>query len=137
MNGLLPEKYVKHWLLYVYSVHIFLKTKICDNEYITATFAIRKFVLDIEKLYGEHFMNYNIHLLLHIPAAIRKFGALWAWSTFPFESFNHVLQTSFNGTQYVPEQICKFYFRLNYIKRSNIFNHQNCSAKGKAVFDAI
>lgn len=137
LDGLLPKKYVKHWLLYVYSMHIFLKTKISDDEYITATFAIRTFVLDIEKLYGVHFMNYNIHLLLHIPAAVRKFGALWAWSTFPFEGFNHILQNSFNGTQYVPDQICKFYVRFNYIKQSTVFDRKNCSGKGKAVFDAI
>jgi len=78
LDGLLPKKYVKHWLLYVYSINIFLKTKISDDQYITATFAIRKFVLDVEKLYGIHFMNYNMHLLLHIPAAVQKFGALWA-----------------------------------------------------------
>lgn len=137
MDGLLPQKYLKHWLLFVYSIHIFLKAKIPDDEYITATFVIRKFVLDIQQLYGENVMNYNIHLLLHIPAAVRKFGALWAWSTFPFESFNHILQNSFNGTQFVPEQICKFYFRLNYIKQNTVFNRQNCSGKGQAVFDSI
>jgi len=82
-------------------------------------------------------MSYNIHLLLHIPAAVQKFGALWAWSTFPFESFNHILQNSFNGTQYVPDQIYKFYVRLNYMKQNTVFDQQNCSGKGKAVFDAI
>jgi len=133
----LPKKYVKHWLLYVYSINIFLKTKISDDQYITATFAIRKFVLDVEKLYDIHFMSYNIHLLLHIPAAVQKFGALWAWSTFPFENFNHILQNSFNSTQYVPDQIYKFYVRLNYIKQNTVFDWQNCSGKGKAVFDAI
>jgi len=137
LDGLLPKKYVKHWLLYVYSINIYLKTKILDDQYITATFVIRKFVLDVEKLYGIHFMSYNIHLLLHIPAAVQKFVALWAWSTFPFESFNYILQNSFNGTQYVPDQIYKFYVRLNYMKQNTVFNRQNCSGKGKAVFDAI
>lgn len=55
----------------------------------------------------------------------------------PFEDFNHILQNLFNGTQYIPDKICKFYAHLNYIKQSTVFDRQNCSGKGKAVFDTI
>ncbi|XP_029162383.1 uncharacterized protein LOC114933966 isoform X1 [Nylanderia fulva] len=137
LKGLMPNKYVQHWLLLVYSMHVFLSTTISPNNFIIATFALQKFVLDTEKLYGAMFMNYNIHLMLHIPKAVKQFGALWAWSTFPYEDFNHTIQSLFNGTQYIPEQICKFYSRIRYVKQSSVFDQPNCSKKGKDLFDSI
>jgi len=71
LKGLMPKKYVQHWLLLVYSMHVFLSIKILSENFITATFALRKFVFDTEKLYGQIFMNYNVHLMLHIPEASR------------------------------------------------------------------
>ncbi|XP_011696440.1 PREDICTED: uncharacterized protein LOC105455077 isoform X2 [Wasmannia auropunctata] len=137
LEGLMPKKYVKHWLLFVYSMHVFLSMRMRSNEFIMATLTLRKFVFDIEKLYDKTFMNYNVHMMLHIPEAVKKFGVLWAWSTFPFENFNHTIQSLFKGTQCIPEQICKFYSRIRYIKQSSTFNKPNCSVKGKAVFDSL
>ncbi|KAL5239187.1 hypothetical protein ACI65C_006597 [Semiaphis heraclei] len=43
------------------------------------------------------------------PKHVRMWGCLWAWSAFPFEHFNGSLCKLFQGTQGVPEQICKNY----------------------------
>lgn len=113
------KKYYQHWFLFVYSVQIFAKTKITDVEFVAASAAMKLFVLQIESLYGKDLMSYNVHILLHVPRSVKMFGALWAWSTFPYEGFNGILKRLFNGSQYVPGQILKFYARLKYLKLSS------------------
>lgn len=70
----MPQKFIKHWLLFVFSMYIFLQTHIPEDKFIAAEQALRTFVLQIEELYGDDFMNYNIHLLLHIPASVKNYG---------------------------------------------------------------
>lgn len=96
-------------------MYIFLQTHIPEDKFIAAKQALRTFVLQIEELYGDDFMNYNIHLLLHIPASVKNYGALWAWSTFHFEGFNRTLKILFNDSQCITQQISKFYSRLRFI----------------------
>lgn len=102
----LPKKYLDHWFLFVYSVNIFLKNKISDEDFELATKAMEKFVEGIEPLYGKQFMRINVHLLLHTPKFVKMYGPIWAWSAFPFEHYNGVLKNLFHGTQGVTQQIC-------------------------------
>lgn len=135
---LLPKKYYEHWFLFAYSIHIFMKIKIEEDEFKAASKAMRLHVLEIELLYEEDFMLYNVHLLLHIAYCIKLFGALWAWSTFPYEGYNCVLKGLFKGTQYVPDQIFKFYIRLKYVKlSSSVFEKPGCSLKVRELFQTL
>ncbi|XP_067212377.1 uncharacterized protein [Linepithema humile] len=138
LKDLMPQKYIKHWLLFVYSLNIFSKTKIEEDELFKAKTALREFVLNVESLYGKEYMKYNVHLLLHIPEYVRNYGAIWAWSAFPFEHFNGIIASLFYGTQCIPLQICKLYSRLRYIKQQcEIFSRPNCSVQGKVIFRYI
>lgn len=138
LNDIMPRKYIKHWLLFVYSIYIFSKTKIMDNEFEKAKIALYQFVLNIELLYGKEYMKYNVHMMLHMPDYVKKYGAIWAWSAFPFEHFNGIIAKMFYGSQYVPLQICKIYSRIRYIKNhSHVFSKPNCSRQGKKLFQDI
>lgn len=138
LKGLLKTKYYKHWFLFVYSLNIFLRENASDQELTKAEAAIVTFVKGVESLYGKKYMKYNVHLLLHIPMFIRKFGALWAWSAFPFEHYNGVIKSLFHGSQYIPHQICKMYFRLQYIKmNSHIFYNEKCNDNVRKLFVTI
>lgn len=80
-------------------------------------------------------MKYNVHLLLHIPKSIKYFGALWAWSAFPYESYNYVLRKMLHSSQFVLKQICKSYLRLQNIKYNDTFNKRNCNKEGKELLN--
>lgn len=136
-KDLLPPQYFKHWFLLVFSIYTFLQDKISEHEFSAAEAAMNKFVLQVEELYGKEFMKYNTHLLLHIPASVKKFGALWTWSAFPYEHYNGVLKTMFHNSQSVPQQICKSYLRLQCMKRSTVFQSQHCNANAKLLFDKM
>lgn len=138
LDGLMPQKYLKHWFLYVYSLHIYSKDKATDEELDLAKSAIYQFVEETEAFYGNTFMKYNIHLLLHVPHFVKLYGAVWAWSTFSFEHYNGVVRRLFHGTQYIPHQICKQYHRLRYIKNhSDVFAKEGCSQQAQWLFTKL
>lgn len=76
LNDLMPQKYVKHWLLFVYSIYVFSKTKFSVNEYKKAETALHQFVFNIEVLYGKENMKYNVHMMLHMPHYVQQYGAI-------------------------------------------------------------
>jgi hypothetical protein len=48
---------------------------------------LEKFVRDCGKIYGDHFITYNVHCLVHINADVKRFGPLDKISSFPFENY--------------------------------------------------
>ncbi|KAE8739600.1 hypothetical protein FOCC_FOCC014899 [Frankliniella occidentalis] len=141
LKGILPDKYLKHWLLLVYSITIFLREKIVEDDFLKAKAAIEKFVHDVAVLYPNchHMYKFNMHLLLHIPKAVEDYGALWASSTFPYEHFNGVLTRLVKGTQSVPSQICRSFVRLKTVtQRSRVtFSRNDCSVRAKQLYECI
>lgn len=109
LQGLLPPRYYKHWHYLIIGIYTLLQNIINNEEIDHAEFCLNKFVSSIPNLYGEHFLKFNLHLLLHLPIHVKMWRCLWAWSAFPFEHFNGSLCKLFQGTQRVPEQICKNY----------------------------
>lgn len=136
LQGLLPNVYFKHWSLLVFSMHKFLSDAITENDLKHAEKALRKFVFDMETLYGKEHMKFNVHLLLHIPKSVKLFGAIWAWSAFPFESYNRVLRNMIYNSQFVIQQVCNSYLRLQQIKNNNIFRKKNC-VEGKKLYNRL
>lgn len=51
----------------------------------------------------------NLHLLRHIPNAVRNSGPLWAQSLFGFECNNGVLAKSVNGNHRILEEMANKY----------------------------
>ena len=66
---------------------------------------INKFVFDFSKLYPEHKMVPNLHLLLHLPENVENFGPLPFSSCFVFEDLNGQLRNLVHGTNYANLQI--------------------------------
>lgn len=133
--GIMEDMYLKHWFLLVHSISLLSQKYISNEDFLSAKEALFKFVNDFEFLYGKKKMRYNVHLLLHLPHNVQRFGALWAWSNFPFETFNGVLKRLFHGSQFIPDQIVKIYSRINYIKTApNDFEKPDCNESAKLFF---
>lgn len=134
----MPLQYVKHWFLFIFSMHIFLQKKISDVDLSTAESALKMFVLKIEDLYGLEYYKFNVHLL-HVPEFVKQFGALWATSTFPYQHYNGVLRKMFRNSQAVPEQICKLYMRSKRVESSclEVFSRPDCFENAKILYDKM
>ena len=77
----------------------------------------------------------NVHVLLNIPKFVKNYGALWAWPAFIYETFNGAIKQLFHGGQYVPDQICKPYNCLRYLKnQAHIFSLPDTNKKARITF---
>ena len=91
LKGILAVKYLDNLALFVAAMHIFLEDSINPSMVQYGRTLLVKFVCGFQDLYGKNFMNYNIHLLLHLADAVENWGPLWSANTFPFETQNNLL----------------------------------------------
>ena len=105
LRGILPEAYLKHFFLFVYGVYSLMGDKIAHSKVDMAESCLKKFVRQMEALYGLSSCTFNVHQMTHLANGVRNCGPLWATSAFMFEANNHVLLKMFHGTQHVPRQI--------------------------------
>ena len=47
----------------------------------------------------------TIHSIIHLVDDVIKFGPLWCYSTFPFESYYHTIRQMIHGTKHVLHQV--------------------------------
>lgn len=137
LKDMLPTTYYKHWSLLVYAITKLNGNEITEADLRSATNALRKFVFGVQDLYKKEFMKYNVHLLLHLPESVKYFGALWAWSAFPYEDYNHTLRNMLFNSQCIVQQICKSYLRLQSIKFYKTFRKNNCNNAAKVLFQNL
>jgi hypothetical protein len=109
LDGILPKKYLEHFKILSASIFVLLKAKITDDELISCNSNLKKFVHDFELFYGKVSVTMNVHLLLHVCAAVRDLGPLWTQSAFGFETNNGCLIKGVKGTHNVLKQITSQY----------------------------
>ncbi|KAL1434694.1 hypothetical protein MTO96_011469 [Rhipicephalus appendiculatus] len=66
---------------------------------------LAQFVYQVEQLYGQQAMTFNIHQLIHLPQSVLQLGPLWSHSTFVFESGNGSLLNLVSDANGVPLQV--------------------------------
>ncbi|KAA0721339.1 hypothetical protein E1301_Tti019761 [Triplophysa tibetana] len=76
-----------HFMAFSVALSLLLSPSLAvvHNKY--STELMTYFVAKTKDLYGEQFMVYNIHSMIHLPAEAIHFGSLDACSAFPFENF--------------------------------------------------
>jgi len=57
------------------------------------------------KLYGKHFVVYNVHSLIHLVDDCRKFGSLNNISAFPYENFMRIIKRVIRKPQFILQQL--------------------------------
>lgn len=100
LDGILPSNFHNHFCLLVSAIHLLLKDSITREDISDAMRKLSDLVFEMQKLYGEASITFNVHQLLHLPRRVVKLGPLWAHSTFVFKLGNEVLLkliTSANG----------------------------------------
>lgn len=92
LKGVLPTTLYKHFLSLHVAIKILASEQFCfiHNEY--SQQLLRHFVSESEKLYGAHFITYNVHGLIHLPNDVLRFGPLDSFSCFAFENFLQTLK---------------------------------------------
>lgn len=91
-KGYLPQKYLYHFNCLHVAIRILCDENDCIKNNACAKSLLHYFVTESIKLYGENFVIYNIHNLVHLADDVLKFGPLDTFSAFSFESYLYFLQ---------------------------------------------
>lgn len=105
LDGILPTEYHDHFCLLVNGIFLLLKDRITRNDLKVAMDNLARFVYQVEQLYGQESMTFNIHQLVHLPQSVQQLGPLWSHSTFVFESGNGLLLNLVSDANGVPLQV--------------------------------
>lgn len=106
LRNKLCKEYYDHFLLLVRAVHILLQNEIDEEELKLAETLLHIFASDVERPYGRNRCLYNVHQLLHMVKFVRRWGPLWAWSTFSAEDGNGELLKIKHGSRNIDVEIC-------------------------------
>ena len=83
----LEESVYKNFLLLSCAVRLLSDNNITEDSIKLSRDMLRKFVVHFGTLYGERYLVYNVHNLVHICDDVENYGKLSNFSAFPFESF--------------------------------------------------
>ena len=87
LKGLLPDRLYNHFLCLHVAIKILVSEQFCFQFNAYAKQLLRHFVKESEKLYGGHFISYNVHGLIHLADDVLRYGPLDSFSCFPFENY--------------------------------------------------
>ena len=87
LKNVLPKRLYEHFLLFHVAVKLLVAQNFCQefNDYAKQLLVL--FVTEARAIYGEKFLSYNVHNLIHLADDVRHFGNLDSFSAFAFENY--------------------------------------------------
>ncbi|KAE8741238.1 hypothetical protein FOCC_FOCC013225, partial [Frankliniella occidentalis] len=128
--SVLPMKFWTHWSYLVQAVYLLSRECVSCQDVNNAHRLIQLWVSDVEKLYGEKYMTYNVHIFSHLAENVARWGPTWAVSTYCFESAIGNLKNILHAQRGVPHQVHR---NLSYKQAKHILIN-TCSTPGTEVF---
>ncbi|XP_078571421.1 uncharacterized protein LOC144859054 [Branchiostoma floridae x Branchiostoma japonicum] len=105
LRGVLPDPYFEHYYLLVTAIATLASDEITEAELTGAEERLDAFCRSFESLYGQGAQTMNVHKLRHLAMYVRRYGPLWVYSLFGFETMNGHLKRMIHGTKFVANQI--------------------------------
>jgi hypothetical protein len=93
LKGRLKKKFYDHFIIHT-AIRLLASNETCLNYNDMAETLIRKFVHDYSILYGNEFITYNVHSLIHLLHFVRHHRPLDSFSSFKFENYLQFLKKS-------------------------------------------
>ncbi|XP_070191797.1 uncharacterized protein [Littorina saxatilis] len=87
LKGELPDKLYRHFLLLFVAIFCLASPTLYTTHAMYAKDLLIYFVAEAGRLYGQDFLVYNVHGLVHLADDVKTFGPLDRYSAFPFENF--------------------------------------------------
>lgn len=107
LHNILPAQLYLNFLYFSISMRILL----AENQEANMTHVsnmLKRFIKGVREFYGDYFVSYNVHSLVHLPDDYLTFGSLEKVSCFPFENDLGVYVKGRLTGHYKPlQQICR------------------------------
>ncbi len=128
------QKY-NHFLLLHCAMKILLSRSATDPILNSAAkYMLSKFVQDGSRIYGEQFVIFNVHSLLHLADDGLVFGNLEFASAFQFENYLQRLKKLVRGKRLQLEQVVRRVFEMKFLPVLVTSNPNPTMTKKKAIF---
>ncbi|GBM15710.1 hypothetical protein AVEN_262882-1 [Araneus ventricosus] len=143
LKNLISKNVYNHWLLLAHGISLLLGNEVTTNDLEEAEFVLQKFVHGAKDIYGIQEQTYNMHLLLHLPQAVKSWGPLWAHSFYIYEGALGQLKQFHHGSRgeasqilssYAMQSILKLFILQENIKNSRVHAYiQNVQQKRHSI----
>ncbi|CAG7818084.1 unnamed protein product, partial [Allacma fusca] len=107
LKSFLPEHYRVHFIKLCSAFNLLLQDSVSAQNIDYADKLLTEFAGAIVGLYGKRFLTFNLHVTLHAPLVVRRWGPLWSYSAFQFEHQNGRLSRLINGTRFVALELAE------------------------------
>lgn len=87
LKGILRDELFEHFLTLSIAISILVCPELAQTHLNYASELLKYFVAKASELYGEEFIVYNVHSLLHMTEDVAVHGSLDRFSAFPFENY--------------------------------------------------
>lgn len=112
-----PREY-RNYLRFHAAIYILLSPRADNSEWnLQAAALLKKFVKGCMNLYGNEFMVYNVHGLLHINDDALLFGSLDNASCFPFENYMQKIKILLSSHNFQLEQVVKRIIEMDLVRQ--------------------
>ena len=92
LKGILKSDLYEHFVVLSVASSIFVCPSLAQSFKGYAKELMKYFVEQSKFLYGDEFMVYNVHSMIHLADEVETFGCLDACSSFPFENYMQKLK---------------------------------------------
>lgn len=106
-KNILPERYLKHWILFVQALYLLLKAELSRSEIEVARALLKMFVDGVMELYGRKELSFNTHISTHAADNAERWGNAWSVATYAFENGNKILKTKIKTERGIPHQVIR------------------------------
>lgn len=96
----------RHFLLFHVAITILSSAPFIKDYIHIAEKALTKFVLKAAEIYGDDFIVYNVHSILHLCTDVQRYGPLERYSCFPFENYLQFLKRRIRSKKLPLQQVC-------------------------------
>lgn len=122
LKGVLNDQLYEHFLCFSTALCILVSPDLTKSQVPYANQLLTYFVERGRELYGETFLVYNVHSLLHLAEDAQNFGSLDNCSAFKFESYLHQMKKMVRSGKNILAQVAN---RLEERSKSKMENKTN------------
>lgn len=92
LKGILAEQLYEHFLVFSVALSILVCQRLAKPYNHNAEELLVYFIAQGRHLYGDKFLLYNVHSLVHLASDANLYGSLDECSAFSFENYLHQLK---------------------------------------------
>jgi len=118
-RGIVADEVYHHFLLLSIAIRCLASDQLCQSHADYANKLLVMFVEYAAQLYGQEFVVYNVHCLVHVSDDVKHFGPLDKISCFPYENYLKHVKKMVRSSHLPFQQVLRRLAELNSVHISN------------------